>query len=569
MKHFINGTEISPRNLDEIATRIDFSDRTGELEVNTDTIVLPNEGLKIVQNHIQTQGLFEGIPYEIKIGNNVLKYFIDLTEKPVIRTKEIEVKIKKRKGKDHFFENADGTTFELMASRGVQFNLIEVPYIIVKDNAVELGLMLAVSLFLMTKELIQAVKDLAQSISDLVQAVTPNATLPPLPPLGAIIALVIKVLAQVAYTLAVLYAVVKLSQQLFELLFPKIRYYYATKIKDLISKGCTYLGYSLVSDLLDSLPGLTICPVPMTKKKKSIFDYIQNDLNFAFTKGYPTAQDTTPTLGSLIKEVEKMFYAETKVSNGVVRIERRDYFQAITNNNLNPSLVIQGERMDEYTYNTEEAWKRCYISYIPDFSDLHTIDNFDPTDAEYSTEALNAINPDLVSIKGYFSCNISFSLANRKKSLNWIEKQAKGLFKTIDKVTSVFGGGTNLEAKINDRIGVMVISSQFYGTSKLMYLVGVKQPENYESYIGATALWNNYLYLSQIQLNGAINREKVKTTISENDFVNLLSNNFANINGVKCEIIEVEYFDEKSHAYITYKTPDNYAVGKVQTLKIN
>jgi hypothetical protein len=569
MKHYINGVEITPRNNDELAIMVDFNTRTGELEINTDVIVLPNEGRTIIEQHIQTQGVFEGIPYEIKIAGQTLQYFIDLTENLRFKTKEIEVKIKKRKGKDHFFENADGTSFELMANKGVNFQFIDVPYIIVKDNAVELGLMLAVSLFLMTKELIQAIKDLAQSISDLVQAVTPNATLPPLPPLGAIIALVIKVVAQLAYTLAVLYAVIKLSQQLFELLFPKVRYYKACKVKELLTKGCEYLGYTFQSDLIDSLIGMTILPVPLSKKKKSIFDYIQNDLDFSFTKGYPTAQDTTPTLGSLFKEMEKMLYAETKVYNGVVRMERYDYWQTNANTNLIPSLAIQGERLDEYVLNTNEAWKRCYISYVPDYSDLHTINNFDPTDAEYSTEPLNVINPDLVSIKGYLGVQANFSLGNRKNSLNWIEKQAKGLFKVIDKVTSVFGGGTSLEAKINDRIGVLVISSQFYGVSKLLYLVGAKQPENYTDFISATALWNKGIYLSQIQLNNTEIREKIRTSISENDFISLLQNNFVVIEGEDCEVLDVEYFDEITYANISYKRKNNYAVGKVQTIKIN
>lgn len=569
MRHFLNGIEISPRNLGEIGVKIDYSNRTGELEINTDTIVLPNEGREIIKNHIENVGLFEGIPYQIVVGGQTLDYFVDLTESATFRTYECEVRIKKRKGKDHFFDNANGTTFELMASKGVQFQFIDVPYIIVKDNAVEMGLMIAVSLYIMTKELIQATKDLAIAISDLVQAVTPNATLPPVPPLGAIIALALKVVAQLAYTLAVLYAVIKLSQQLFELIFPKVRYYKATKIKELLVKGCSYLGYSFESDLIDSMIGCTILPVPLTKKKKSIFDYIANDLNFSFTKEYPTAQDTTPTLGSLIDEVEKIFHAKTKVRNGVVRIERSDFWQNNTTNEVYPSLAIQGERSDEFVYNTEESWKRCYINYVPDYSDLHTINNFDPTDAEYSTEPLNVVNADLVTIKGLNSVQVNFALGNRKDKLNWIEKRAKELFKVIDKVSSVFGGGTSYESKINDRIGVLVISSQFYGVSKLLYLVGQKQPANYSDYISATALWNKFHYLSQIQLNGGTFREQIKTLLNDEIFVNLLDNNFAEINGIVCELISVEYLDEKSYSLITYKTPDNYAVGKVQTIKIN
>jgi hypothetical protein len=55
----------------------------------------------------------------------------------------------------------------------------------------------------------------------------------------------------------------------------------------------------------------------------------------------------------------------------------------------------------------------------------------------------------------------------------------------------------------------------------------------------------------------------------EEDFVTLLNNNWAEINGVVCEILKLEWIDEKSLATITYREPDNYAAGKVATITIN
>jgi hypothetical protein len=49
----------------------------------------------------------------------------------------------------------------------------------------------------------------------------------------------------------------------------------------------------------------------------------------------------------------------------------------------------------------------------------------------------------------------------------------------------------------------------------------------------------------------------------------LLNNNYAEIGGVNCEILQLEWIDEKSLATITYRIPDNYAAGKVTTLVIN
>ena len=569
MRHYLNDIEIAPRNLLDIGVISDFTDRPSELELNIDKLVLPREALSIIQGHIQSQGVFEGIPYRVEMSQGIsLDYYVDLTEDAIFRSYEIEVKIKRRNAKDSFFDRASGTSFELMKKKGVQFQFIDVPYVLIRDNQAEVGLTLSISLYVMTKELISAIKDLAIATADFINAFTPNAGAPSFDT-GDIIALGLKAVAQLVYTAAILVALIKLAQQLFDILFPKLRYYKACKVKELLSKGCQYLGYSFQSTLLDGISGLTILPVPIVKEKRSIFEYLENDLNFSFTKGYPTAQDTTPMLADLLTAMENQFNARTKVINGVVQLERRDYWQNFSTAQILPALVIQDERQDEYTLNTSEVWKRYYIHYQVDYSDLHTLDFYDPTDAEYSTEPTNVINPDLVSIKGLNDVNIPFALGTRKEKLTWVESYAKFLFASIDEITGVFGGGTNLTGSITNRIGVLKLSQQFYGTTKLLYLIGQKQPANYTNFLAAKELWNKYHFINQIQLNDFQIRNDVQTTISTLDFVTLLDNNYAEIEGEVCEILRIEYLDERSRAVISYKRPFNYADGKVSTLVIN
>ena len=567
MRHFLNDIEIAPRNLLDIGVVSDFTNRPDELSLNVDKLVLPREALGIIQNHLQTQGVFEGIPYRIEMAQGViLQYYVDLTENAIFRDFEIEVTIKRRIAKDSFFENADGTSFELMASKGVQFQFIDVPYLIVRDNLEESFVQLAISTYLMTKELIQAAKDLGTTITDFIQALVGS----PVPPLGAVISLGIKLIIQAAYTAAVFIAVGELASQLIQVYFPSVRYLKACKVKELISKGCQYLGYQFQSNLLDNFSGATILPVPLVKEKLSIFDNLSNSLTgVAFTKGYPTAQDSTPTLGSLIAAIETQCNAETKVVNGIVQLERRDYWQNLTPNAILPALVLQAERQDEYTLNTSDIWKRYYIHYQYDTSDIHTMDFFDPTDAEYSTEPANVVNADLVSIKGLHDVNIPFALGVRKNKLNFVEKSAKVFFILIDALTSLLGSGTNFAGTIDDRIGMLQISQQFFTQTKFLYLIGNKQPSNYVSFVSAAGLWEKFHFINQIQLYQYQVRSDVRTRISESDFVALLNNNFATIDGVNCEILRIEYIDEKSFAKINYRKPDTYATGKVTTLTIN
>jgi hypothetical protein len=570
MRHFLNNIEIAPRNVLEIGLNTDFTGNPEVLSIDTDKVKLPREARDIILDHVTSVGVFEGIPYKIITDGGVtLEYYVDLTEQTIFGDYEIEVKIKRRKGKDIFFENAEGLSFELMNANSFAFPLVDIPYLIIPDNQGEMGVSLSVSLFVMTKEGIQAVKDLATAIQNLVEAVTPNASVPPVPPLGEIISLVLSVIAQLAYTIAITIAIIKLGQQMFELIFPKIRYYKGCRIHDLIASGCSYLGYTLSSNLLSDNSNLTLMPIPLIKEKKSIVNFIENDLNFSFTKGYPTAQDSVSTLGELINAVEIMFNARTKVNNGVVQIERRDYWQILTTNTILPALNDQDKRLDNYVLNTEEAWKRTYVHYQVDYSDFHTLDFFDPTDAEYSTEPVNVTNEDLVTIKGLNDVNIPFALAVRKNELNWIEKLAKGFFEVLDAIANLFGGNSNLASTIENRIGVTQIGQQFYSVTKILWSVNGKQPVNYANLLKASTIYNDYHKINEIQINGYKIFSEVPIRITSEDFVNLLDNNYAYINGLLCEILSINYIDEESKAIISYKEPYDYASGKVVTITLN
>ena len=570
MRHFLNNIPVSPRNVLEIGLVTNNTGNPEILQVDTDTIILPREARDIILNHISTQGVFEGIPYRIELDTGTkLEYYVDLTEGTVYRDFEIEVQIKKRKGYDNFNENAQGLSFELMAKKGVIFNFIDIPYVIIPENQGEIGITLAIATYVMTKESIQATKDLVTATRDLIEATTPNVSIPPFPPLGEIVSLSLALLAQLAYTLAVYSALIKLSKQMFELMFPKVRDYKGATIKELIEKGCQYLGYTLDSSLLNSMSKLTIMPVPLIKNKKSVFNFIQNDLNFSFTKGYPTAQDTVSTLGELIGAVEIWFNARTRVIDGVVQIERRDYWQNISSNTTIPALNVQDKRTSEYILNTQEAWKRSYIHYQVDYSDSHTLDFFDPTDAEYSTEPTNVINQDLVTIKGLNDINIPFALGVRKDKLSFIETTAKSFFQVIDSITGIFGAGTSLVSSITNRLGVTQISEQYYSVTKVLYATGGKQNANYIDNIRASKIYADYHKIDEININSYKIFSDVPLRMKSTEFVSLIDNNFAYINGVLCEILSVKFTDEESKAIISYKQPFNYAEGKVRISAIN
>jgi hypothetical protein len=206
-----------------------------------------------------------------------------------------------------------------------------------------------------------------------------------------------------------------------------------------------------------------------------------------------------------------------------------------------------------------------------DFSDLHTLEKvYDSHDAEFSTERTNIVNSDLNLIKGLNEVNIPFSLGARKGFLFWFEEIAKGLFQTIDALINLFGGSSNLAQTIEDRKNTLMVSQNYFSQTKILWCsASGRQPADYLNFISAKSLWNGFHAINQIQLNDYKIKTNARIRINSQDFLNLLDNNFVQIDGKMCEILRLEWMDEKSFAQITYKEPFDYANGKVYTLTIN
>ena len=572
MKHFLNDIEISPRNRAEIGIVSDFTGNPDILSLTTDSLVLTREAMQIVQNHIATIGLFEAIPYRVELdGGITLQYYVDLTESLTMRDHDCEIKIKKRKSKDHFFEQADGTSFELMLSKNVQFTTMDVPYFIIQDNQLETALTLAISMYIMTEETISAAKELVESISEVIQAATPSVGTGVVVDTGDVIVAVLKAAARLIYFAALLVALINLATKMFVLLFPPQRKMKGIKFKELLTKSCAFLGYQFESTIFDTETGWTLLPVPLVRDRQSIFEFLPDEFFGSFNKGVPSSSDTTATLGAFINAVETMFNATTHVNNGVVRIERRDWWLNQTTNQIFPAMVLQGDRSDEYTFNTDEQWKRYYIHYQLDMTDLHNVDSpmYDFHDAEFSCEPTNIVNPDLVMIKGLNDVQIPFALGARKEKLNWLELIAKGFFEILDALTGLFGGGTNFAQQIGDRKNSLMISQQFFSVTKVLYTTNGRQQPNFTNFVSANSLWNRFHYINQMQLNDFRIKTNARIRMTSSDFVNLLANNYAEIDGDVCEILRVEWIDETKNAQITYRVPDTFANGKIYTLTIN
>jgi len=578
MRHFLNGIEISPRNRDSIGVISDFTGNPDVLSLNTDSLILPREAGQIIKNWIQTNGLFLSIPYKVEMDGGIsLDYYIDLCDssnKPTIRQHEVEVKLKKRNGLDDFRSLANGTSFELIVKQrgNSYFETKKIPYFVVKDNVAESALTMSITLYMMVKEAIDAALKVAEAAKDLAGAVTP----------WGIVQASIMFVARIAYITALNIAILELAVQLFKITMPVKRYLKGIYYKELFQKSCQFLGYQFSSTLLNNNPGWMLLPVPLMKESgQSIFQSLLNDLTGDFNKGYPTSSDTVGLFGDFITELEKQFNAKIFIIGNTVHFERRDWLQSIATISIDSAMSIQADRDDSFTYNSEEAWKRYYIHYQTDFTDLHTCEGkaYDIHDAEFSCEnSLPIPAGSKILIKGLNEVSINFAIGANKDKLSFLEEFFKPLAKAIDFITNLFtfGNGTSYANQITNRTDALKISQQYFSMTKSLYVRPdgndkiLLDSSKFDTHYSAKALWDKFHYINQIQVNSYIIKESVRCRLRQQDFVNLQSNNFVLINGVTpAEILKIEWIDEKSDAQITFKELSNWAAGKVYTLTIN
>ena len=560
MKHFINNVEITPRNIFDIGIVCDFSARIDQNKLSTDTIVLPNEGKNLVLQHLQNVGLFEGLPYDIQFaGSNVLNCYIDFTDNFKVKDRDVEVNIKKRNAHDNFFDNAEGLTFDYLNTQ-ITLTQKKVGYQILPADATGQALTCSITLFSIGITIAQQIKEVSETAKEFIAIIgyLPFASV------GKAIEAGLKLVIQIIFVAVLIFQAIKLIQRMVELVLPKVRYLNVCTVLELLQKGCQQLGYTFKSTILEgSYKNMVLLPIPRNKDGKKWYDVFQNDLNQSFQNGFPSAVDTTPTLGTLISAIESMFNGKTRVINGTVQLERWDFWLDSSTSPINSSLVLQSEAQNSYSYDFSRLFKRYLIQYATDYSDLNTIDRFEFGNAEYSLERTNIVNQDLNLIKGLTDINIPYSMATSKIKFTWLEKLFTEVWQLIDSFT-----GGSLSSKMS-KLGYIQLSQQYFSKTKILIHDGSeKMSTNSDALLSPTGLWDNFHSINYPFEYQWIIKENVKIPMNSDVFTELLNDNYATIDGIECEITRLEYFDAKGFAIVSYKQPNEIFKNNINILKV-
>jgi len=572
IRHYLNGQDFGePRNWQDLEITIDWLNAKESGTINVSDLKFVDKANEYLQKRIYDGltggvGIFEGDPYEIAVGDPanptfVFEGFLDFTqEMTVLGGEEIICALKKKHGEDWLNDVADGFSMAYLYDQGVIVNgdFIKVPYVI---NYVPDGMqiiVLSMSIYMMTKELIENVEKLAQTIADIANASTPvigvgvgfGAVAVTAWDLGDWVMVALKALARLAYIIAMTIAIVNLIKEIFEQLLPKKRNHLGMSFRRMYERSCQHLGLGFHSDIAE----LDWVHIPRKDKKGG-----SNGEN-----GFPSNSEPIYTFGDLIRVTKEMFNADFRIVNGTFYFQRKDKFIFPSPYQM-PSFFNDQERiLDGVKFNTNEMVSNYNIYWALDIQDQNTLDIVEGRVFQAITSPVNTINKEFVMIKNLAEIAIPFSLGREKTDLTTVEKILKQLAKVVDGLTGIFGRGTSFEAQIENRIGSLLLSSHFLTSGKVVKMSGTKLANNQRVELDAKVLWDKFHFINSFaEYQGIHNQffryEKQPVPMTIKDFAILMENNNAvDANGQEYFVEKVVYNPFKTTAEIDYRVRKKY-----------
>ena len=416
-------------------------------------------------------------------------------------------------------------SFEYLEYLGLitEANYIMVPYVIQADWRA--GFMATISIFFVTDRISKEIT----SISEL--------TIEANNPLEA--SAIPRIVLRIAYLAVLLFSLVKLVIDMFNLIVQPIKYHAVMRVVDLLTIGFQYLGLNFSSSIWQNYPYNTIAILPKKHKTfensngifaavKGLFDPYKID-----QKGYP---GEGYTMSDLLAFVQTNCNAKIVSDGTTVRIERQDYNLSTAQYQLRP---VDGL---EYTLNEEDFVSNFILEYATDTNDKNTMQKYLGTIYQVQIVPQSVLNKKMVLTSRVERININFARGIRKTELTFPEKifnvffksigevidlmvqvlnalikVANAIIKLINKIIKALGKigididfqiptirqlePTNFSDLIEDRLDMMLMDNDDVNVMKLIMVGNNSNPRNNklladnESVISAKYLWDNFHFI--------------------------------------------------------------------------
>ena len=498
-RFLLNGVQINaPLEWQDIKIVAEYEENSIQPSLAIEEFSFPLEARDSVNKWISDGltngvGIFEGMPFQLTLFNNQtiqeeFKAFLDFTNgyKDFPEDGKVDVSVIKDDSLDNFFGQVEGTTYGYLESIGVitSSDYIKVPYVVEKKfNMFEI-LMSSVVLYLMVKELAEAVEKLSNAIADVVGLslfVGTGSTA-----LGVVVMTILKAILILAYVAILTLAVIELSIKLFETLLPKKRDHLAIPLRTLLKSVCTHFGYNFISPI-DFLDEVLFLPSNPNLDEKTFGGFIS--VTKGTQSGIPNTFDYGYRCDELFEMAKNLFNAKYSIVNGEVHFRSRNDPYWVQQSTWSLPDVL----LDTKQYNTEEIKPERLLTFRVDQSDEWTIDNYLGTAYEIRTTQLTTIRKRAVLLKGFEEVNFNTALGTRKDELNALERFLKEVAGVVDDLTSFFGKSTNFVSQVSGRIGILKQTSNWHTVPKLIFTGGSERmPTNHRERWNSKILYDLY-----------------------------------------------------------------------------
>jgi hypothetical protein len=452
----------------------------------------------------------------------------------------IVTKFKKKKGGDWLNDVADGFSFEHLHNKGILSEYVDITYSLnVKNDGAQLAI-LGVSIFIMTKALIDQIEAVSDAATQVIRASTPI----PAPPggvgvnVGEIITTAINAIVQLALAIIMAIAVIKLVNEVIQSLTPQKAIHKGVKIKTLFQAACDHLGLTLQSTLLNQQSQLTLLPIKM-----------ESQLNDT-PVGFPRTSDGVATFGDLIREFKKYFDADYRLSNGVFIFERLEYFEQEGTFLLPEIFNDQKKIQDNYSLNTKDFTSNFVINFQFDPLDKNTMDNSDNLSFQLTYEPIVVNNPDYKLMKGLTEISLPFALGTKKGEESTIEKILAVLGGLAQTVLLGFGKNHSFSDMFLDTTDTLLLTDHFTGKPKILNIQNGAITEE----ITAQSLWQYHQHNSFVgdDPNQWYLYKDLIIPLNLNQFIYLTDNPYGvNQNGEKIRVDKLAWVPAKNIAKVS------------------
>ncbi len=611
LKFYINQQLVAPpRNWKDIQTELLFTDDRPSATVQSiqfewvNTVNSKNASLLIswrAQGLSGGVGVLEGVPLRITDCSpqaiNIFEGVIDLAhESCEFECDIVKAPIKESGRIDYVNSISDSFSFSYLfalpsGAAGkisvTDFKLI--PYTITHSkNEALVVIPLAISIFLIEKEIEAMIALIKKDISEVVSLATPVTPAEVL----QLAAKILEITFDIIYIGAMLIALVKLINQIFTYIIQLPKYKYGMEVRTLFQKACDYMGLKFSSTILQSgaYQATTIVPRKVAIMNGSYLNPFKRPYD---ENGAPNAYGYYDgTFKQLIVQMQDYFNASCKVIKGTLYFERIDYWQKQTSFQLKnlgkPGFTFNYP--DPHKINASELSANYEILYSLDSQDDNTYNRYVGSQVNITCSPKIVSNQKNVLLHGLTSVNLGFGLAKRKDHLNLIEdivglvvKGFNGLVNAIltaiNFVTGIFGAPPIPLLPSNpmgNRLGWMELSSDFIGVQKIFTgMPGAKhqwilKPTN-EYDTAANTLFTTFHFINlPTRGNQWILYENKTLAVCCKDYLILSNNNYVKTHDNKnAKVTRLLWNWHKEEATIDYRVQQDYTKNLQETIIID